>query len=183
MNGHERQQETSRQMIETALFELMREKEYKKISISELTARADVARRTFYRLYGSKDEVLELYFRKLYQEYQSNHGKLCFYDIRKVAEEYFIFWHQYREVLLLLHKCGLDEMLVYYIMGHGKEAIVRERIADPELREAEEMRYFAAYSIGGFGNLLYRWILKGMKGNPVQYAEMVSGAILKYYRV
>ena len=51
MNGHEKQKEQSRQMIENALFELLEEKEYSAISVSEIVKRADVARRTFYRLY------------------------------------------------------------------------------------------------------------------------------------
>ena len=65
MNGHQKQKEQSGRMIEGALLELMEEKSYAQITVSEIVKRADVSRRTFYRLYGEKDEVLRCYFNKL----------------------------------------------------------------------------------------------------------------------
>ncbi|MDO4343177.1 MAG: TetR/AcrR family transcriptional regulator [Eubacteriales bacterium] len=180
MNGHERQRESSKRMIEDALFELMKEKNYEKITVSELVKRADVARRTFYRLYNRKEDILEAYFMRLYQEYKDGHGILQNYDVRQIAREYFSFWYQHRDVLLLLHQSGLDSLLLYYIMGYGAADIVKERIMDEQLRCVKDMEYFAAYSMGGFGNLLYQWISKGMKGNPEQYAEDVSDVIVKF---
>ena len=41
------------------------------------------------------------------------------------------------------------------------------------------MGYFADYSVGGFINLLFRWINAGMEETPEQYAEKVSAAIMK----
>ena len=42
----------------TALLELMKEKPIEKISIEEMTAKADVGRSTYFRYFKSKDEVL-----------------------------------------------------------------------------------------------------------------------------
>ena len=42
----------------TALLELMQEKPLEKISIEEMTAKADVGRSTYFRYFKSKDEVL-----------------------------------------------------------------------------------------------------------------------------
>ena len=55
MDGHKKQREQSARMIETALFELMEEKAFNEITVSEIVKRADVARRTFYRLYNRKE--------------------------------------------------------------------------------------------------------------------------------
>lgn len=41
----------------TALLELMKEKPIEKISIEEMTAKADVGRSTYFRYFKSKDEV------------------------------------------------------------------------------------------------------------------------------
>lgn len=180
MDGHERQKESSKRMIEDALFELMAEKSYEKITVSELVKRADVARRTFYRLYGKKDDVLEAYFMRLYQEYKDRHRALQNYDVRQIAKEYFSFWYQYRDILLLLHQSSLDSLLLYYTMGYGAADVIKGRIMDERLRCVEGMEYFAAYSMGGFGNLLYQWVLEGMKEKPEQYAENVSDVIIKF---
>ena len=42
----------------TALLELMKEKPMEKISIEEMTAKADVGRSTYFRYFKTKDEVL-----------------------------------------------------------------------------------------------------------------------------
>lgn len=44
--------------LRKALLELIQEKDYSDITIQEITDRADTARVTFYRNYGSKEELL-----------------------------------------------------------------------------------------------------------------------------
>ncbi len=48
----------SRKMLVEALLALMQEKPYQDISICELTERATLSRRTFYRLFDAIDEIL-----------------------------------------------------------------------------------------------------------------------------
>ena len=55
----------SKQWILEALLKLMEEKNYEKITIKELTARADLDRKTFYRNFRSKEEVLYLQLQEL----------------------------------------------------------------------------------------------------------------------
>lgn len=181
MNGHQKQKEQSRQMMEEALFALMKEKNYGQITISELVKRADVSRRTFYRLYERKEDIIYFYFEKLCRDYSSRYETLNSYDVEKVAAEYFLFWYQHRTFLLLLHKNNLDDMLYYGII-RGSMEVMKKRIGDEKLRKMSELEYFADYSAGGFINLLYRWILSGMKENPEEYAASVSRAILQFVR-
>lgn len=48
--------------LTAALFELLGEKDFSKISITELTRRADVDRKTFYLHYQTVDEILEEFY-------------------------------------------------------------------------------------------------------------------------
>ncbi|MBP3544435.1 MAG: TetR/AcrR family transcriptional regulator C-terminal domain-containing protein [Lachnospiraceae bacterium] len=178
MNGHERQREQSKQMIETALFKLMEKKEFSQITVSELALQADVARRTFYRLYESREDVLQEFFRKLCESYKSTYKPLKGYEITQVAKDYFGFWYQYREVLLRMHKSGLDEML-YYEISKASLSVVRNRVSDEAMKDSPEITYFAMYSVGGFINLLRHWIVGGMKEKPEEYAAKVSAALEK----
>ena len=45
-----------------------------------------------------------------------------------------------------------------------------------------QLQYFAAYSAGGFGNLLHRWIMDGMQEEPKEYALKTARAISKFIR-
>lgn len=172
MDGHERQKEQSRRMIEEALFSIMREKEYAQITISEIAGRADVARRTFYRLYDSREAVLDGYFRRLCREYRAQFVPLDHYDFARIAEEYFSFWYAYRDTLLLLSRRGLDYLAYRYIM-EGAEKIVTVRAG----REGDVWKYFPVYSAGGFAALLQLWINEGMRETPREYAKKVSREI------
>ncbi len=179
MNGHQKQREQSCRMIENGLFWLMEEKPYSQITVSEITKKADVSRRTFYRLYREKDEVLHGYFERLCQEYQRTSPVLDHYDIRQIAQEYFSFWYQYRDFLLLMHRCELEAML-YYEIGRASQMVVRARAGSKADKNSEEMEYFAEYSTGGFVFLLQRWVQKGMEEKPEQYARTVSESLLKF---
>ncbi|MDR2095833.1 MAG: TetR/AcrR family transcriptional regulator [Treponema sp.] len=53
-----RQVQRSREWIQDALLLLLDETTYDKISISDITARAGVARQTFYRNYRGKDDII-----------------------------------------------------------------------------------------------------------------------------
>ena len=178
MNGHERQREQSRQMIENAFFELLREKEFSQITVSEIVKRADVARRTFYRLYEKKESVIAVYFQNLCEEYKNGHTQIESYDLKQVARDYFEFWYIQRDKLLTFYRAGLQDLLYYGISSASTE-VIRSRIQDEQLRKMPEVEYFATYSVGGFINLLIQWIEKGMEGTPQEYAEVVSSAIIK----
>lgn len=191
MNGHQKQRETSKRMIEAALFALMEEMEFSQITVCRIVERADVARKTFYRLYHNKEDVMCQYFADLCNAYQASCRKLAHYDLRRIAEDYFGFWHQHRKLLLLLHRCGMDQML-YYEMTRVSMQIVKMRMEDGCLDgkpgmaeplgsdERPELAYFADYSVGGFVNLLHRWVRSGMRETPGEYAQKVSGAIFKF---
>lgn len=84
MDGHKKQREQSARMIETALFELMEEKAFNEITVSEIVKRADVARRTFYRLYNRKEDVLHRYFGKLSRDYGNTYPALDKYDLKQI---------------------------------------------------------------------------------------------------
>lgn len=179
MDGHQKQREQSARMIEEALFALMEEKSYARITVSEIVKRADVARRTFYRLYREKDDVLHCYFGRLCRAYCQQAPVLQNYNIRQIAEEYFAFWYQHRKILQLLQKCGLDRML-YYEISRVSSDVVKSRIGGKECKDVTGIEYFAAYSTGGFILLLQRWIMTGMRETPKQYAEAVSEALLRF---
>lgn len=59
----------SQRWIIQALLDLMEEMEYNKISVTEICRKAGLDRRTFYRNFDSKNDVLEQYVRFLEEEH------------------------------------------------------------------------------------------------------------------
>lgn len=179
MDGHQRQKEQSKKMIRDALFELMEKKSFEQITVSEIVKRADVARRTFYRLYEGKLDVLHSCFDELYREYCSRYEPLEYYDVGRIAREYFGFWYLHREFLLRMQKCGSEDVL-YCELNRGAMEVIKQRIGSSRQRFDSEEKYFITYSAGGFINLLHSWIMDGMRGTPEEYAQNVTESLLKF---
>lgn len=173
MDGHQKQREQSAIMMENALFTLLEEKEFAAISVSEIASRADLARRTFYRLYQKKEDILHQYFVRLCWEYREACPVLENYDFSAIAGEYFGFWYRHRKRLLLLYKRGLANILFREISGASRE-VIQGRMGE---RAANGMELFADYSAGGFLMLLHRWLENGMSGTPQAYAQKVCASL------
>lgn len=95
----------SKQWILEALLKLMEEKEYEKITIKELTARADLDRKTFYRNFRSKEEVLYLQLQELCDLYIQMLQDLPQLSAYSVTEAYFSLCWQYAHFFMLLSCC------------------------------------------------------------------------------
>ena len=62
-----------KKQITNALLKLLKEKELKDISISEITTTAQVSRISFYRNYEDKDSVIKEYMHLTINEWNKNH--------------------------------------------------------------------------------------------------------------
>lgn len=104
-----------------ALFELMKEKSYSSISISEITEHADVGRATYYRHFTSKDDLIIFAFRRIFTppvicpEDRAHFNELPREKAREVAREfttkYFRTLAEYQEELTLIYEQELDYLL------------------------------------------------------------------------
>ena len=178
VNGNERQKEQSARMIEEGLDALMEEKPFDRITVSEIVRKADVARRTFYRLYRGKEDVLRRRFERLCGEYRARYPVLSGYDLEQIAGEYFGFWHQNKAFLLLLYRSGM-EGLIYFEISRASVNVIRSRMGAGQ-PEGSDSVYFAEYSTGGFLQLLMGWIREGMEEAPEEYAGKISRALRRY---
>lgn len=59
----------SRKKFAMALFELMKVYQYNEITVTQLAQEAELSRKTFYRLFNDKDEVLKQLFDILYEAF------------------------------------------------------------------------------------------------------------------
>ncbi|XCY66705.1 helix-turn-helix domain-containing protein [Streptococcus iniae] len=60
----------SRQELIQALLRLMKNNNYQLITVSEISDEAQLSRRTFYRIYDSKNDILEDIFYQLSEDYK-----------------------------------------------------------------------------------------------------------------
>ena len=148
--------------ITAALLELLKEKKLSDISITELTAKAEVGRVSFYRNFDSKEAILKEESDRLILEW----GRLYESDPNSSPEtlfpSLFDFYREHREFYMTLYRAGMSSVMM--------ETILQTIKITPEMANLEAyLKSFWAYGIYGW---LIEWIKRGMRENGRELTEL-----------
>ena len=167
----------SQNEITAALLALMREHPYSEISVKQITLECRLSRKTFYRNYDSKDDVLFSLIRSTLNNY---------YDTINAAESdplsaVFAYVEQNRELLLLLDRNNMLHVVLQCLNDY--DPMLRREMASASnpynrLFEGLESGYIMALIIGAFWNVIALWIHGGMTEDP----ERIKKTILQYFQ-
>ena len=166
-----RQSLRTRKMLRNALVELLKEKPLDKISISEITDRADLARSTFYTHFDTKedllhcciDEPLSAFIDELKKK--EGFGKDKDVDIQSLVR-FFRLWSEKTELIELLSVANLDKIVINRLRKHYLDMYNQKvSIEFPALNPVLAEYYHDFMSYGNFG-LLRFWIESGMRHSP-----------------
>ncbi len=147
----------------TALLELMREKPIEKISIEEMTARADVGRSTYFRYFKTKDEVLAFKLCCMWKRFAERHELNYEEDEGESARLFFEFCLSIRDISDMLYAAGHQNVILAAYL----------QIMMPEPQEDVGDYYCSnavAYALYGLVNA---WILRGYRETPEQMARLI----------
>lgn len=161
-----REKETSKEKLAKALTELMKEKPFDLISVTEISERAGVSRMAYYRNIQAKEELLLFLVEKFASEFVYRHMGL----IRISLVEYFE---------ALFRECFLNKEFFSLLDGAGyiymfKEVIDRYFFETSKLVEGkhEIQAYESYYFSGALYNVFLLWEKNGMKESPEEMAEL-----------
>ena len=163
--------------ITQALISLMREHPYSEITVKQIILEARLARKTFYRNFESKDDVLLSLIRGILREYFEvvNNAR------GEVLTTIFSFADNNRELLALLDK---NDMLHIPLRCMNEYAPLLAGAQNKQLNpfvklfEGLDADYLIAMNIGAVWNVISLWIHKGMTDEP----ETVRATIDQYLR-
>lgn len=159
MDKVKRQESLFVESLMTALWALMGEKSFEKISVSELVARAGVGRVTFYRNFASKEEVLA---RSLHQDMQVwlAYRQIDLSDwsdehLMRALRQFFDFWYEQQDKIGLLMANRLD-----YLLEEELDTYFQERLG--QLTDDFHVQFI----VGGFFRVLRTWVAGGCQESP-----------------
>lgn len=175
----------SRKMMQDALLELLATKEYPKITISEITHKADVARTTFYSHFKSKDELLMSYIDDIFETFFGGLGTQFTPDEQNgnsheipliLCEE----WKRNKNSLDLIRSANIDFMIYQRIKENHQRAFVNSpvNILGNSSNKVLEQYIVSCVSSGTFGVLMH-WTDNGMKETSKEIAKILSHFINK----
>lgn len=164
----------SKEWIMESLLKLLSEKPYNKITITEITSKAQLARRTFYRNFDSKEEILYMYIQKLCDEYVSLLKEEKILKLPNVSKVYFNFWNNHLNFLILMEKNNLLSMLLQKYNQYLPIIHKEFKHSTKQCQSNNTLEYVLAFSAGGFWNMLIKWVHEGAVKTPDEMAELVN---------
>ena len=150
-----------------ALIELLKEKPISKISIEELTKKADVGRATFFRHFDSKEDLLSYRLVEIYKEYMGDSYDASYADI-----EHSIKFFNYYKDTIDLHTLLLDNNLESIIFEGFRSVLIPLE----EQSETDDLytTFFTAYGLFG---VILKWIKGGCKESSEEMAKLCRGLL------
>ena len=154
--------QVSRNKFAMALFELMKTYQYNEITVTQLAQEAALSRKTFYRLFNDKDEVLRQLFDVLYAEFFADLTERGIKHYWDLVTLYFDFWERHKDQLVLLGKNNLLPKMFEYVYGNSEKIFIAVRTSEKASQFSKPLPYLLAYSVGGMHSMLIKWVESDM---------------------
>jgi len=164
----------SQEWLANALLSLMEEKEFKDISIKEIAAKADLSRRTFYRVFETKEDPLIWHLNTLYEDFLSLLRQQECHQFHDVLSLYLSFWYQHARLFSLLKRSGLLSVILNQYLRVFPDVFKIVKGDYPLSHNPDALAYAMAFSAGGLLSVLVKWADEGMTKTPDEILQMVD---------
>lgn len=165
------QEEYSRWYIVQALFKLMSEYSYDKISVTDIAEKAGVGRATFYRYFKNKEDVILYYFDRHKKDFIFNQHLYprCREDYIKIVVSVLEKFRQQIEPFRLIKKAHLEYIYLDYL---NKNFV--ELFSENDMKEKTFLPYMYA---GMLFNVSMKWLEDDCKYGEGSLAALIVNAI------
>ncbi len=167
--------ERSQAWLQNALLDLIKEKPYKQISISEITDRAGLARPTFYLHYESKNDLLLNYLDQLFEQFYKDID----FDILETeisasaAAKIFQQVQDHPEIFHVVLTAGSDQLLLKRFQSYILKVFNRFTTKNNLKTETTPyLNYVADYLAGAILAMIMDWMEMGQPHSPEIMGEI-----------
>lgn len=167
----------TKEWIADVFLQLLKTKDYHDITISNIADKAFLGRRTFYRYFKSKNEVVEFISLKLVDEFTELLLQKQSKSFDEIMQSYFEFWEINIEVFLLLKK----SRLLYFLEDNLIDLVTTIALkvghipADMEnpLGLARDHRYEFGFKLAGFWKVTLIWSEEMPRKSPKEMSQII----------
>lgn len=157
----------------SALLELMKEKPFGKITIEEMTAKADVGRSTYFRYFKTKEEVLAY---KLAAIYSSSFQHAIrpvdtVAELMGIIEQFFSFWLSIRDTVDPIVASGHSDVLS---MAYS------QIMANAQFPAEQE--YVNRFVLSGLFGVHSGWVANGYREAPEELARAIVHKVFRFFQ-
>ncbi|MCD8155572.1 MAG: TetR/AcrR family transcriptional regulator [Clostridiales bacterium] len=165
----------SKTMLKTGLLRLLREKPLSQITVYELCKVSEINRTTFYKYYGSQEELLN--------EIEADFLRQLDEELKQVITQssnamILILQHLYdqRELFCLLVRSVPMQEFSAHLFAIPSIGIIFQNMIDESSYSETEVKYIRQFMFQGTFSVLYDW-LNSEKPEPVEKIADVLGLL------
>ena len=153
--------------LTSALLDMLREGDWRGITVSALCERAEVSRNSFYRNYSGKEDILRGYILELNAEWERAAGYTSQLSDEEKLAGLFGYFNYYRDFYSLLYSRGLLGVvkgILYEVMG-------------PKPGHDNKLAYTLAFLSSGIYGWIEEWFARGMTESAEEMAALLKNQI------
>jgi len=154
--------------IENALLELMGKQPFAEISVTQICKEAEISRRIFYHLFGSKQNAL---YGLIDHRILDLEGYRT--DISNLVLRFFLYWQAQKKLLDALSQNQMSGLLLERMLL----SILQEDYDIWRWLKAEEMKDrqdILVFNISGIMGLTFSWYYSGFQKSPEEMAFLMA---------
>jgi AcrR family transcriptional regulator len=175
--GRNRQALRSIEALQSALLDLLKEKSFQKVSITDIADKSGLTRSTFYSHFATKEDLLKSiinnvindFFDQLYSRDVLNPDPIEDLEINK---NFFRVWEKNKDLIPLLESVDLDCLLVERIRSFWDKHY-EEKIKKTLARSDSYTDYANSFLAYTYVGLLKEWIHQDMRVSPDLMGELL----------
>lgn len=168
----------SKNEITTALLKLLNHHLYVDITVKQIVLEAGVVRKTFYRNFNSKDDVLDAYISSIMNDYIHTLQNLNNCDMPNILDVIFKFCIDNKEFLFILRKNSLLHILLNkwntFIPAVHNQIAGEDSLFYGTYGELNT-EYILAFNIGAVWNIIVKWIENDMQDSTDEIKNTIVG--------
>lgn len=157
----------SQHKIADALFSLFKRKPFEKITVTEICEEAAIGRKTFYRNFELREDVIEFQLDNMCEEYKKEIEGM---SIEECLYHHFEYVKRNKDYFIILYKNGFNMMV------HEKFSLQIPNIMPTWTEDIIEQEYRSAYIIAGIEAIQRVWITRGCKESVDKVVEFAIRA-------
>lgn len=169
-SSNEKENERVKKSISEALFDLLLEKDFSAITVTDIVTRARVARASYYRNFSSKEDILQqamdVIRDRVLQEIDlpEDDEQIDYGDLKNILERLFTIFLSVKSYFLTLHHNGFSAPFLL-MLNDVAEVLLGS------MPQSSIDKYRVYYFSGGIFNVTVTWLENGAKESPHTLAE------------
>lgn len=171
---------STKEIIKDTLLNLLREQNYSQIQMKKIAEKANVGRRTLYRYFQTKDDIVKYISDSLMDEFADALLENDAIRLEETTKTYFSFWEKNIEIFHCLDNSHLlhhiEDHLAEYIMQVALKTKMKDidmNLQQILLKMSKQELYGFYFTIAGYWELTKRWMREENRDTPEEISRLV----------